>query len=344
MSARLENFDYKMPYFYMVTMKAGKESSLKVPFSRVLDSGEIATTTVTLLFENVIEHFHETWWCIEPIRYYVIMPDHLHLIIKMRDVDGRVSVAVVVRQLMKALATAVSKDETSNTIFEFEWHDWIVKKEGQLDAFRRYIADNPRRLALRRANKLFFTKAREIVFNGARYWAYGNEALLKLPVIVAIKGHRSPPPYGVLQGGLRAAHCGPTDRPEQNQPSSRLERNHRSHSSGQYLDENGLLSAASRIGPGGAGLSTFLSPLEKNAGNAIIKAGGALIVLSMTGFGERWHPTEKQEGLCAEGRMLYLSPYAPQAARLDKKEMFIRAHALVDWALTHSHYRLEAWP
>ena len=42
-----------------------------------------------------------------------------------------------------------------------------------------------------------------------------------------------------------------------------------------------LLAAASRIGPGGAGLSTFLSPLEKEAGNAIVKAGGALIVLSI---------------------------------------------------------------
>ena len=31
----------------------------------------------------------------------------------------------------------------------------------------------------------------------------------------------------------------------------------------------------------GAGLSTFLSPLEKEAGNAIVKAGGALIVLSI---------------------------------------------------------------
>ena len=105
-----------------------------------------------------------------------------------------------------------------------------------------------------------------------------------------------------------------------------------------------LLAAAARIGPGGAGLSTFLSPLEKEAGNAIVKAGGALIVLSMQGFGERWHPGEKQERLCAAGRMLYLSPYEPQGAKLDKREMHIRAHALVDWALGHSHDHLEAWP
>ena len=104
------------------------------------------------------------------------------------------------------------------------------------------------------------------------------------------------------------------------------------------------MAAVSRIGPGGAGLSAFLSPLEKDAGNAIVKAGGALIVLSMHGFGERWHPGEKQERLCAAGRMLYLSPYGPQRAKLDKREMHIRSHALVDWALEHSHRRLEAWP
>ena len=45
-----------------------------------------------------------------------------------------------------------------------------------------------------------------------------------------------------------------------------------------------------------------------------------------------------------KGRMLYLSPYEPQGAKLDKREMHIRAHALVDWALGHSHDHLEAWP
>ena len=55
------------------------------------------------------------------------------------------------------------------------------------------------------------------------------------------------------------------------------------------LDESKLGKIVNRnIKPGtgdwvgiGAGLSTFLSPLEKEAGNAIVKAGGALIVLSI---------------------------------------------------------------
>ena len=48
--------------------------------------------------------------------------------------------------------------------------------------------------------------------------------------------------------------------------------------------------------------------------------------------------------LFAEGRMLYLCPWEPQEARLDKATMYKRAHHLVDWALEHTQERLEAWP
>ena len=346
---RLPGFDYKRPFFYMVTVKR-RDGAAAAPFSAIAADGRIEASAITEAFLRVIEAFHEKWYCIEPIRYFVIMPDHLHLIIKVREIEKRVSLAVVVRQLIKALDRAywavagaerllqnpagydaerllqnpagggqgvVLHDSLRESIFAFDWHDWIVKKSGQLAAFRKYIAENGPRAARRRAARQFFTRAREIAFQGRRYWAYGNEALLELPVIVAIKGHRRP------LAGLVA----PEARPQ-----------------GHLRGSEALCAAASRIGPGGAGLSTFLSPLEKKAGNEIIKAGGALIILSMEGFAPRWHPSEKQERLCAAGRMLYLSPYEPRAAKLTRQEMHVRAHELVDWALAHSHAHLEAWP
>ena len=91
-----------------------------------------------------------------------------------------------------------------------------------------------------------------------------------------------------------------------------------------------MMAAAARIGPGGAGLSTFLSPLEKEAGNAIIKAGGALIVLSMTGFGERWHPGRQYERFCAEGRMLFLSLWPAMTREPTKAELYDRCHLMGD--------------
>ena len=334
---RLPGFDYKRPFFYMVTVKR-RDGAAAAPFSAIAADGRIVASAITEAFLRVIEAFHEKWYCIEPIRYFVIMPDHLHLIIKVREIEKRVSLAVVVRQLIKALDRAywavagaerllqnpagggsgvVLHDSLRESIFAFDWHDWIVKKGGQLAAFRKYIAENGTRAARRRAARQFFTRAREIAFQGMRYWAYGNEALLELPVIVAIKGHRRP------LAGLVAPEA---------------------HPQGHLRGSEALCAAASRIGPGGAGLSTFLSPLEKEAGNEIIKAGGALIILSMEGFAPRWHPSEKQERLCAAGRMLYLSPYEPRAAKLTREEMHVRAHELVDWALAHSHEHLEAWP
>ena len=101
---RLPGFDYKRPFFYMVTIVARRSGRRQNPFSRLSERG-VEMTEIGAAFEAVIRRFHETWYCIEPIRYFVIMPDHLHLIIKMRgDVAKRVSLAVVVRQLVAALS------------------------------------------------------------------------------------------------------------------------------------------------------------------------------------------------------------------------------------------------
>ena len=380
---RLPGFDYKKPFFYMVTLKrargrppAGARGTSPadaglcktgagemqpagaggcktgaapiLPFCAISDDGRALPNAITEAFEAAIGEWAEFWRSVESVLPHVIMPDHLHLLVKLAAVEKAVSLAVLVGDLKKRLnraywaaARGMSPADaglcktsaggcktdaglcktSAGPVIDPEWHDWIVKKERQLAAFRKYILQNPPRHALRRANSRYFTRARQIVFQGRRYWAYGNEALLELPVIVAIKGHRKPLP-GMPPAGAGGCKTG----------------------AGLCKTSAALMAAAARIGPGGAGLSTFLSPLEKDAGNAIVKAGGALIVLSMNGFGERWHPGEKQERLCAAGRMLYLSPYGPQRAKLDKREMHIRSHALVDWALEHSHRRLEAWP
>ena len=350
---RLPGFDYSRPYFYMVTIKRLPPASLRgaafalhgaapaaemLPFSGIAaETGAIERNAVTVAFEREIAEWEHFWRSIESVSPYVIMPDHLHLLVKLaapgpqtRPGAKPLTLPILIGDLKKrlrrvywlvlqgaasaappgALVLQGAASAALPAIFADGFHDWIVKKEGQLAAFRAYIAENGPRAALRARNRRFFTKARRIAFKGAQYWAYGNEALLSLPEFVSVKGHRRPPEAGRPAAFGRAA----------------------------------LLAAASRIGPGGAGVSTFLSPLEKAAGNAVIRAGGSLVVLSATGFGERWHPTAKQEKLCAEGRMLYLSPWEPQEARLDKATMYKRAHFLVDWALEHTRERIEAWP
>ena len=177
-------------------------------------------------------------------------------------------------------------------VFERAWHDWIVKKDGQLAAFTRYIRENPERAWLRRVNRQYFGKVRKASFLGREWFAYGNLAILDLPMLIAVKGHRATKP------GM----------PEWNV----------------------LVDSCARIGPGGAGVGTFMSPLEKECGNAIAKAGGKWIVLSPEGFHERWHPPREKERFCAEGRMLFLSLWPPMDRQPQNAELYQRCHEMGD--------------
>lgn len=177
-------------------------------------------------------------------------------------------------------------------VFARDWHDWIVKKDGQLAAFTRYIRENPERAWLRQQNRQYFGRVAKARFLGRDWFAYGNLAILDLPVLKAVKGHRSTKP----------------DSPEW----------------------AALVAECARIGPGGAGVGTFMSPLEKACGNAIAAAGGKWVVLSPEGFHERWHPGRRAERFCAEGRMLFLSLYPVLNRTLTKRELYLRCHEMGD--------------
>ncbi len=332
---RLVGFDYTRPLFYMVTLKRLAE---RAAFSAIAPDGTLVANEITRAFRGVLGDFVAKWRCVESLTPYAIMPDHIHLLVKLKAVDKPKSLSVIVYQLRVALTRAywASVAPPRNAaklqglslitspcslaqprgnaailgaparvegapraalppVFEREWHDWVVMRKGQLAAFNRYIVENPRRAALRRANARYFRRVGKVSFLGRDWFAYGNPALLDLPALIPLKGHRATRP---------------------NTP-----------------EWEALLATAARIGPGGAGVSTFMSPLEKACGNAIAHAGGAWIVLSPEGFSPRWHPPRQKEPFCARGRMLYLSLYAATTREPTNAELYARCHEMVDLAL-----------
>ena len=332
---RLKGFDYTKPYFYMVTLKRVK--GLR-PFCEITKEKEppkdakgrvryLVANELTAAFAQVIREFHTKWWGLWPIDCFIVMPDHIHLLIHIKDTGDQLALGKYVYQLMKALTAAywevagpsggwdrpdstLMMGEATNDqsvvlpapsgnisgkmppIFERDWHDWIVKKDGQLAAFTRYIRENPERAWLRQQNRQYFGKVRKVNFLGREWFAYGNLAILELPVLKAVKGHRT------------------------TKPGSR--------------EWQSMVEDCARIGPGGAGVGTFMSPLEKECGNAIAAAGGKWVVLSPEGFYDRWHPTREKEKFCAEGRMLFLSLYPTMDRLPTKQELYQRCHEMGD--------------
>lgn len=340
---RLKGFDYRRPFFYMVTLKRLK--GLR-PFCGICRGNPppkdaqgraryLVANDLTEAFASVIRAFHTHWRGLWPIETFIVMPDHLHLLIRIRDMGDQLALGKYVYQLMKALSaaywetvggmadgTAIDKtlivgsrasnqrvvlpapsgniqpapsDNAPAPVFARDWHDWIVKRDGQLAAFTRYIRENPQRAWLRQQNRRYFGQVTKTRFLGRDWFAYGNLAILDLPVLKAIKGHRTTKP----------------DSPEW----------------------KALIDECMRIGPGGAGVGTFMSPLEKACGNALATSGGKWVVLSPEGFHERWHPGRQYERFCAEGRMLFLSLYPVLNRTPTKKELYQRCHEMGDLAV-----------
>ena len=318
---RLKGFDYSRPFFYMVTLK--RRPGL-APFSQIADGESPAHFLIenetTRAFTQVVRSFHETCRGIAPIECFTIMPDHLHLLMKLEPGPDTKPLGTYVHWLMRALAGAywaaqgnapgqgpahgssagrqgaphktltvgggtppdplksVVGAALSAPVFTRDWHDWIVK-----------------RAWLRRRNAQFFGSVRKVAFLGREWFAYGNAALLDLPALFAVKGHRATKPGS----------------PEW----------------------SALVEGCARIGPGGAGVGTFMSPLERECGNAIASAGGKWIVLSPEGFHERWHPPREKERFCAEGRMLFLSLYPVLERQPTNAELYARCHEMGDIAV-----------
>lgn len=274
---RLEGFDYRLPYYYMVTLK-------RLPglcaFSE-LDPAHPATvcpTPVTQALEVAIRDFLAASPGIERIQPYVIMPDHLHLLVKLNgEVSDRLALPIYVRILVRVLTHAYcTATGHCGPVFEPGFHDFIVKRQGQLHNFAHYILENPRQALLRAtARDLFMPRA---VINHWRLagfpavTAVGNVELLEEPALLAVKLSRS------VQPGTSAWQ--------------EMERFY------------------SRWRPGMVAIGTWFSPAEQYARRLILAREGSLIVLSPRAYERRWHPSgEEAQRHCAEGRLLTLFPF-----------------------------------
>ena len=143
MGKRLTGFDYSRPYFYMVTLKCrpGRRA-----LSEIVAPGACRMNPVTRAMVNCIRNFHLGCKAIAPVECFTIMPDHIHLLLRLVENPERLRLETIVSQMMAALEGRYSEvTGLREEVFDARWHDWIVAKKGQLAAFTRYVRENPKR-------------------------------------------------------------------------------------------------------------------------------------------------------------------------------------------------------
>lgn len=175
-------------------------------------------------------------------------------------------------------------------LFEKGFNDGIVWRKGQLDNYKRYIMDNPRRALLRRLYPDLMRRCLHIEIAGRNYAAFGNIFLLKRPDKQQVFCHRweqdTPFPRSVLRASARRKY----------------------EETEAFAEEREQWLAVARQG-------TVLVTPGISKGEQILKTDCIterlpLIHLQREPIGRYWKPEQSRFEACANGTLLILAPWA----------------------------------
>lgn len=265
--------DYTQRCIYMLTLNKSplvKDFGIlcgdyRIPAGQRGSAFVSATETGTAI-KAVLRRFHT----IEPnirILQYALMPDHLHILLFVESPTKEILGRIIAR-----FKVEVDKELGITGVFTKGFNDQILKGSRSLDTLYTYLRDNPRRLAVRRANPEFFRRVNSLKIGEENYQAYGNFQLLECPFKEPVVVHRA------------------------DTPDIRKQK----HDLWIYTAANG-----------GVLVSPFISPAEKEIWAEAEAAGGRFIIITNEIMAERYKPAAHDFEQCEAGRLLIVSANLP---------------------------------
>ncbi len=159
-SNRLQWYDYSQNGAYFVTICVKD----RVCVFWEVKNEEVVLNSYGEIVKNIIEHVSSNFDSVD-IDSYVIMPNHLHLIVVIcRDAINRISTKATKEQQgwftkdknpmlgqylwtiirwLKWKATFEIRKEISSFSWQSNYHDHIIRNEEELQRIREYIFNNP---------------------------------------------------------------------------------------------------------------------------------------------------------------------------------------------------------
>lgn len=175
--------DYKDPSILMITLV----TTNRQPILGILKGETIERTKLGQAIAEEINRI-PTYNGAESIEIYsyVIMPDHVHILLRVHDRLPKHIGQYIAWFKIKCTdaCSALTGGPVSETMrpFASEYHDRILKGKNQLPHLVRYIQDNPRRLALKRANKDLFRIRQNQLIGTIQCTVLGNIFLIEHPL------------------------------------------------------------------------------------------------------------------------------------------------------------------
>jgi hypothetical protein len=114
-----------------------------------------------------------------------IMPDHLHGILFVSE-PLPVHLGKVINGFKAGCNRAARESGAGVPLWEQGYSDGVLQGKGQLERWKAYLSDNPRRLWVKRQHQDFFTVSHHLTIADTDVSAMGNHRLLQEPSIVQV--------------------------------------------------------------------------------------------------------------------------------------------------------------
>ena len=203
---------------------------------------------------------------------YKVMPDHIHLLIRVMDRIPH-HIGFYMGEFMSAVTHRWRIFNGANPsdakVFEENYTDRPIYVNARYKVAKKYIKDNPYRLAMRRIFPDFFRRVRNLTIDGKPFQAYGNLFHFRNPFMSQVIVHRC---NTAIQNEELFAHWR------------------------EEIRKDGVL------------VSPFIAPLEKMMRKEAAENGGRIIHIQKDPFGERFKPAGADFELCCKGRLLIVAP------------------------------------
>lgn len=298
MLRRCVGHDYTGRQMYMITMVTEGRRPLLGEVAGRSDAPEGSPDQPHIELTELGQRVADEWWAtsqhhpeIEVVALQM-MPDHLHGILFVKEkMEAPLGMALRgfkqscnrhYRELVLgvphvALATQQTgprnrrgEDRSHGLLFARGYNDRLLLRAGQLDTWFRYLADNPRRLLMKREHPDLFRVQRNLQAAGFTFSAIGNRFLLDRPVRLQVQCSRRLTEEEIQ---AKVAEC---------------------------------LAAARQ---GAVLVSPAISPGEKAVMRAAFDEGLPLVYLQENGFTDLAKPGGKRMEACARGQFLILAPW-----------------------------------
>ncbi|MBR6719738.1 MAG: transposase [Clostridia bacterium] len=144
---RLKGYDYSMPGAYFVTVCTKNKKCI---FGKIVGDGDFDVPKMNLskcgtVIEKHLNLMNEKYNHIK-INSYVIMPNHIHLILNISDFVGGASetAAPYNNEISKfiSLLKRYSNRECGENLFQRSFHDHIIRNENDYIKISEYIETN----------------------------------------------------------------------------------------------------------------------------------------------------------------------------------------------------------